>query len=127
MYPPVFEIATGSAAVLTAFGNSPTRFWPFSIAPEKGRPGYGVPYGVHQLVYGSPENTLGCIPGVDNFGIQIDVYANNPTQARNAAETLRDAFEGSYNPVVSWNGEDWETSTGLYRVGFTVEFWTDRN
>ena len=58
MYPPVFEIATQSAAVLAVLGSNPTRLWPFAIAPQKGKPGYGVPYAVHQLIYGAPVNTL---------------------------------------------------------------------
>lgn len=132
MYPPVFEIATQSAAVLAALGSNPTRLWPFAIAPQRGKPGYGVPYAVHQLVYGAPVNTLSCIPRADNFGIQFDVYAKGESPqggasaARAAAEALRDAFEQSHNPVVAWNGEDWEQATGLYRVSFTVEFWPDR-
>lgn len=126
MYPPVFEIAKQSAAVLSALGSTPTRLWPFAIAPQPGGQGYGVPYAVHQLVYGAPVNTLGCIPQADNFGIQIDVYAKTATSAREAAATLRDAYEASHNPVVAWNGEDWEQATGLYRVSFTVEFWPDR-
>ena len=126
MYPPVFDIAKQSSAVLAALGSNPTRLWPFAIAPQPGKPGYGVPYAVHQLVYGTPVNSLDCIPGMDNFGIQFDVYAANATDARSAAAALRDAYEGSHNPVVSWNGEDWEPSTGLYRVGMTVEFWPER-
>ena len=126
MYPPVFDIATQSAAVLDQLGQSPTRLWPFATAPQKGKPGYGIPYAVHQLVYGTPVNSLCCIPSADNFGIQFDVYAANATDARSAAAALRDAYEGSHNPVVSWNGEDWEQATGLYRVSFTVEFWPDR-
>lgn len=132
LYPPVFEIAKQSAAVLALLGSNPTRLWPFAIAPQKGRPGYGVPYAVHQLVYGAPVNTLSCIPQADNFGIQFDVYASGEspqggaTIARQVAAALRDAYEASHNPVVAWNGEDWEQATGLYRVSFTVEFWPDR-
>lgn len=125
-YPPVFEIAKQSAAVLAALGSNPTRLWPFAIAPQPGKPGYGVPYAVHQLVYGTPVNTLDCIPDRDNFGIQFDVYSKNATDARSAAAALRDAYEASRNPVVAWNGEDREASTGLYRVSFTVEFWPER-
>ena len=126
MYPPVFEIATQSAAVLAVLGSNPTRLWPFAIAPQKGKPGYGVPYAVHQLIYGAPVNTLSCVPTADNFGIQFDIYAANATDAREPAAALRDAYEASHNPVVTWNGEDWDPATSLYRVSFTVEFWPDR-
>lgn len=126
MYPPVFTLATASSAVTALLGTSPTRFWPFGEAPGPNESGYGVPYAVHQLVYGTPSNTLSCVPSVDNFGIQIDVYAKGVTDARNVAAALRDAFEESHNHVVGWNGESWEPATGLYRVSFTVEFWTPR-
>lgn len=126
MYPPVFEIAKQSSAVTLTLGSNPTRLWPFAIVPQPGKPGYGVPYATHQLIYGSPVNALSCMPGMDNFGIQFDVFAANATDARNAAEALRDAYELSQNPVVAWNGEDWEAATGLYRVSFTVEFWPSR-
>lgn len=126
MYPPVFDIAKQSAAVLAELGSNPTRLWPFAIAPQKGKPGYGVPYAVHQLVSGVPVNSMSCVPDMDNFSIQFDVYAANATDARSAAAALRDAYEASHNPVTSWNGEDWEQVTGLYRVSFNVEFWPER-
>lgn len=122
MYPPVLELATESEAVLAILGSAPTRLWPFAIAPQKGV----VPYAVHQLVYGTPENTLSCTPSEDNFGIQFDCYAENASGARAVAAALRDAYEQTQNTVIAWNGEDWEPSTSLYRVSFTVEFWTPR-
>lgn len=126
MYPSVFEIAADSPAVTALLGSNPTRLWPFAIAPQNGDPNYGIPYAVHQLVYGAPVNTLSCIPAADNFGIQFDIYAATATSARQVAAALRDAYEASHNPIVSWNGEEWESATGLYRLGFTVEFWPDR-
>lgn len=125
-YPPVFEIATDSAAVLVALGSPITRLWPFAIAPQPGAPGYGVPYATHQLVYGTPDNSLSCVPREDMFGVQFDVYGTNAEAVRDAADALRDAFEGTFNHVVAWNGEDWEPATGLWRVSFTTEFWTPR-
>lgn len=126
-YPPVFILAVASAAVVALFGPSPVRVWPFGRAPSKGEPTYGVPYAVHQLIYGAPANSMSCVPDVDNAGVQIDVYAKTVTDAREAANALRDAFEAAHNQVVAWNGESKDQPTGLYRVSFTVEFWTGRN
>lgn len=122
MYPPVYTIAADDAAVKGALGNPP-RFTPFGKAPQNET----RPYAVWQTVYGAPENSLSCVPDIDNFGVQIDVYAKTVSGARDAARALRDAYEATHNPVVAWNGEDWEVSTGLYRVSMTVEFWTHRN
>ena len=125
MYPPIFALAAASGAVQTALGSNPVRFWPFGKAPQKGTTAYAVPYAVHQLVYGSPENTLSCTPASDSFGIQVDVYAADETAARAVAAALRDALE-PHAYITAWNGESWESATGLYRVSFTVEFQTDR-
>lgn len=125
-YPPVFDIAKGSAAVVALLGTTPIRLWPFARAPQKGKPNYGVPYAVHQLVYGTPANTLSCPPDRDNIGIQFDCYAATDDEARALSDVLRDAYELSHNPVVSFNGEEQDAATNLYRVGFTVEFWPER-
>lgn len=121
MYPDLFAYAVASPAVVAALGSSPTRFWPFGVAPQDET----RPYAVHQLVYGSPENTLSCTPETDSFGIQIDAYARSVSEARTVAAALRDAME-PYGYITAWNGEFWESGTGLYRVGFTVEFLTNR-
>ena len=125
MYPPVFEYAAANAGATALLGSNPTRFWPFANAPQPNATGYAIPYAVHQLVYGTPENTLGCTPTTDNVGIQVDAYGNSVTQARSVLTALRDAFE-PYGYVVSYNGETWEADTGLYRASFTVEFWEER-
>jgi hypothetical protein len=121
MYPPIFQIAANDSGVTTLLGSSPTRFWPFGMAPQN----EARPYAVHQLVYGTPENTLACPPSVDNIGIQIDAYAKTVTDSRAVAEALRRAFEEDAY-VVALNGEFWEQATGLWRSSFTVEFWQDR-
>ena len=126
-YPPVFQIAAADPGVQAVLGTSPVRFWPFAIAPQKGQPGYAIPYAVHQLIYGNPDNSLSCIPKEDNAGIQIDVYAANATSARSAAAALQSAFESNFIPVTAYNGEFWEPNTGLYRVSLTIETWTERS
>lgn len=124
MFPPAFAIAAADPAVdalLTSGGK--TRFWPFGHAPQD----EVRPYAVWQTVYGNPVNSLACLPSEDLYGVQVDAYAKDPDDARAVAEVLRNAFEASYNHVVSYNGEDWEAATGLWRVSFTVEFWTERS
>lgn len=124
---PAFQIADASAAVKALLGSAPLRLWPFGLAPQKGKPGYTVPYAVQQVVYGTPQNTLSCPPDIDNFGVQFDVYAANASAAWQIAYALRDAYQGSYNQVTAWNLEGVDEETGLYRVSFTVDFWPSRN
>ena len=125
MYPPIFEYTAASPAVTGFLGSAPTRFWPFGLAPQPGSTGYALPYAVHQLVYGTPENTLGCTPTTDNVGIQVDAYGKSVTEARAVLTALRDAFE-PYGYITAYNGETWEADTGLYRASLTAEFWEDR-
>lgn len=130
MTPPVYQIAKDSAAVTALLGNPP-RLFLFGHAQQS----TARPYAVWQLVYGSPDNSLSCVPTEDNYGVQFDCYAgkvggsssDGASLARDVAAALRDAYEETYNHVVSWNGEFWEQVTGLYRVSFTVEFWTERS
>lgn len=124
---PVFEIAKASTAVRAVLGYPTTRLWPFGMAPQKGAPGYGVPYATQQIAYGAPEISLSCVPNIDNFGVQIDVFNTNASNTWDVVYALRDAYEASYNPVTAWNLEGWDQATGLYRVSFTVDFWPSRN
>lgn len=121
MYPPVFQLASASAAVKSLIGSSPVRLWPFGGAgntPTK-------PYAVWQVVYGSPENALSDRPDMDGYGVQIDCYGTTASSARNVAAALRDAFEPA-GYVTAYNGEFVDQPTGLARVSFTVEFLTPR-
>ena len=124
MFPPVFEVADASAAVRAELDSGDAmRLWPFGKARQKET----RPYAVWQVVYGNPSNSLSCIPSEDLYGCQIDTYAKTASESRKVAEVLRDAYEASFYPVVSYNGEDWEQATGLYRDSLTVEFWTERS
>jgi hypothetical protein len=122
---PIFTLAAASSAVKALIGSNPMRFWPFREAPQPGQPGYGLPYGVHQLAYGSPTAYLGTLPDSDLVGIQVDAYASKASEADELMRALRDSVE-SRGYVVAYTGEDRESSTGLFRSGFTVEFWADR-
>lgn len=120
MTPPVFETVKDNAGVKAIFGNVP-RVYPFGEAP----PNVAKPYAVWQLAYGSPENFLGQAPDMDNFGTQIDVYAQTATAARGGARVLRDALQ-MVAYVTAWNGEGRDPETRDYRYSFTVEFLEQR-
>lgn len=116
------QIVTNDPVVTALIGTSPTRFWPFASSPQKGQAGYGVPYGVFQSVYGTPENYLNELPDIDNLGVQVDSYGLTASSARAVAKALRNSLE-PHGHVVSYNGEERDSETGLYRVGFTIELW----
>lgn len=122
MFPNIFQYVSASSTVKTLIGSNPVRFWPFGQAPQKGQAGYALPYSVWQSPYGTPENYLNQLPDIDNLSAQVDSYGQTAESARAVAIAIRDSVE-PYGHVVSYNGEERDAATGLYRVGFTVEFW----
>lgn len=122
---PLFSLAVDTPQVLAMLGSNPTRLYPFGDSPQKGQPLYGRPYAVYQTVYGSPQNYLNQSPDVDNWGVQVDVYAEQVSDARAIRDALLIAWEDQGH-VVAWNGDGREPNTKLYRISFTVEFWTPR-
>lgn len=121
MYPPIFATCAGSPAVTAVLGTGPTRLFPFGEAPE----GVALPYAVWQTVGGQPENYLGQTPDIDNFLLQIDVYAQTVASARQVAQALRAAIE-SHAHIVAWRGESRDDETNHYRFSFDVEWWVPR-
>lgn len=122
MYPPIYQLARNDAAVTALLGSPNPRFYPFGQASQN----TPRPYAVWQVIYGNPDNSLSCTPKEDLYGVQVDAYAKDADSARAVAAALRNAVESDHNPVVSYNGEFWEANTGLWRVSFTCEFWTER-
>jgi len=125
VFPPLFATLFASTAVKALFGSAPLRVYAFGDAPAKGAVGYATPYAIFQGVYGSPENNLTTVPNMDQFGVQLDIYALTLTDARNGAKAIRNALEPvAY--VTSWDGETRDTETQLFRYTFTVSFLTPR-
>lgn len=124
MYPPLFNTLKDVAAVKAVLGTS-IRVYPFGDAPAKASPQYGVPYAVHQIAVGSPENYLGQTPDYDGFTTQIDTYGATQASADNAAEVIRDALE-TVAYVVRYGPQGRDPDTGLYRYGFDVDWLTPR-
>ncbi|MOA50762.1 hypothetical protein D3C78_1738290 [compost metagenome] len=105
----------------TALGSNPVRLYPFGEAPQDVQ----KPYAVWQTIGGAPESYLGDRPDIDQFSLQIDIYAASATAARSAAMSLRDAIEPNAY-VTRWGGESRDPETKNYRVSFDVDWWTPR-
>ena len=117
----IFESVETDWACRELLGTNPTRFWPFASAPQSP----AKPYATWQLIYGTPENYVNCSPDIDSLGVQIDCWGDTISSVREVAEAIRRAVEGSAH-VVALNGETREPDTKLYRVSFSVDFWTER-
>jgi hypothetical protein len=97
------------------------RFWPLAKAPQKPE----LPYAVFQTAYGSPENSLGDVPDMDMWGIQIDIYGRTAEEAHEVAKALRDAVEVvAY--ITRWSGEDTDPVTKKPHYQFDVDWYQAR-
>lgn len=105
MYPKIYQ------KVSSAFPD----FYPFGDAPTSAP----LPYATHQLVGGSSENYLKCTPDMDEFSVQIDVWAKTAYGAQDAARTIRNALEPEYH-LSYMGGSIRDAETKLYR--YTMRF-----
>lgn len=121
MFPPIFQVAAADTGVQAVLGDNPVRFWPFG----EGEPDPQLPYAVWQTAFGNPLNYVNQRPDGDQFGIQIDVYAKQASDARDAAQAIRDAIEGVAH-VTQYNGEFRDPVTRNYRYSFTADFIVNR-
>ncbi len=122
MFPPIFAVCAASAAVKAAIGSNPVRFYPAGQAEEA----TARPYAVWQIIPGGePENYLGNLPDIDRFPVQVDVYADTATSARNTAKAIRDAIE-PHAHLTRWNGEDRDPDTKNYHYSFDVDWFVQR-
>lgn len=127
MIPLIFEYVRASQPARALIGANPVRFWPFASAPQPGEASYRVPYAVWRLVSGTAQDYLSDLPDTDSSMIQIDAWAETPSDARVLMLVLRDAIEPHQNGgSTTYNGEDRDPDTGMYRWSFNVEFWQDR-
>lgn len=114
----IFTLIAGNPACTALLGSNPVRFYPFTTAPQAG----AKPYAVWQLVNGNPHNLLACPAPLDQYTVQLDVYAKRADEARRIAVALRAALEAdNHYTMTNWAREDYEPDTQLYRVSFDAD------
>ncbi|HEL4264239.1 DUF3168 domain-containing protein [Stenotrophomonas maltophilia] len=121
MIPPIFPLCVASPAVLLAFGEAPTRVYPFGLIEKPP----ALPYAVWQTVGGSPENYLAQRPDVDALTTQVDVYAKDEASLIQSATALRDAFEPR-GYITRWGSQMLDPETKLLRLSFDVDWLVHR-
>jgi hypothetical protein len=122
MIPPIFTLVSEDSECVSLLGDSPVRFFPFGEAPQH----VTVPYATWQLVSGVPGNHLDCPPTIDSITVQVDIWTVSQKDARDIFDAMRGAIEEAAH-IMGVNVEGREPDTRLYRVSFTVDFWTERN
>jgi len=122
MYPDIFEVLSADTSVAELLGSgSACRVYPFGVAPEK----VTKPYVTWQTINGGPDNYLEGAPDIDNFQIQIDIWATTVTSARNVANAIQNAIQ-SQAYVTTLRGESRDSVTLSYRSGFDVSWFKPR-
>ena len=122
MFPPVFEVCSADADVQTNLGTSPCRLYPFGEAPQ----GVTTPYATWATVIALPELYIDCVPDIDQFTVQIEVFADTASAARDAAKALRDVVE-QYAHVTGYNGESRDPDTRHYQYSLDVDWFVHRD
>jgi hypothetical protein len=116
--PPLFAVCAANAGVTALMGVGPTRLYPFGDAPEN----VAKPYATYQVLNGVPENYLGDPPDIDEWNIQIDIYAATVNSANAVQSALRRALE-SHCHVTRLGGTGTEPNTQLKTTGFDVSWY----
>lgn len=122
MTPSVFPLLAASAAVRAALGTSPTRVYPWGLAPDNVQD----PYCAWDYSAGSPNNFLGCRPNMDYFAVQFDVYGVTEASVLAGAKAIRDALEPRQQ-ISNWSGATRDPKTLRYRFSFSVDWWQPRS
>lgn len=115
--PPLFATCAANAGVTALLGAGPTRLYPFGEAPEH----VAKPYAVYQVLNGVPENYLGEPPDIDQWNIQIDIYADSVSSADNALKAFRRALETVCH-VTRLGGTGTDTSTQLKHTSLDISW-----
>lgn len=122
MIPPVFEVLSASAMVKAHLGTPPSmRLYPFGEATQNTL----KPYVTWHLISGIPANYLGQLPDMDDFRVQIDVWALTQASAIAVAQAIRDAVE-PHAHIVNAGNTTRDTETKNYRYMIDAEFFTER-
>lgn len=119
--PPIFQALGNDFVVRDLLGSNPLRFFEFGLAPQ----GVAKPYGVWQSVSGSPETYLAGRPDAETHTIQIDIYADSSSKAREVAAAIEYAIELQCN-ITRYGGMSRDPETMNYRISMDVTWITSR-
>jgi hypothetical protein len=115
MVPLIQAVMQGSAGVRAQLGN-PIRFF-YGTAPLD----TAMPYGVWEIVGGSPENLLSEAPVADGWRVRINVWGGTLSQANAAAIAIRDEVERR-GSIESYNPTPDDDDTGAAGISFDAKF-----
>ncbi|MGO3056981.1 MAG: DUF3168 domain-containing protein [Halomonas sp.] len=115
--PPLYRVCAANAGVTALLGAGKPRIYPFGTAPENA----AKPYAVFQVLSGLPENYLDEPPDIDEWNIQIDIYADSVKSAEAVRRVLRRALE-PHCYITRLGSTGTEPNTNLKTTGFDVSW-----
>ncbi|MGY4876507.1 DUF3168 domain-containing protein [Vreelandella aquamarina] len=116
--PPLFAVCAANAGVTALLGDGPMRLYPFGDAPEN----VAKPYAVYQVLNGVPENYLDDPPDIDQWLIQVDIYAGSVSSAQAVQKALRRALE-PHCTITRLGGTGTDPDTHLKTTGFDLSWY----
>ena len=121
MTPPVFALLAAASAVTAIIGSNPVRCYPGGEALQ----GTAAPYVVWQIVSNNVQAYLSGAPSGDNLRVQIDLYATSRDQCAALLRQVQLTLDGA-GYQVSYNVDEREPETRLWRMSVDYEFWVER-
>jgi hypothetical protein len=118
--PPLHSILFASSEVKALIG-TPIRLYPFGHAVQ----GVAKPYVTWQSITAIPDNSLNQLPDIDDFRVQVDVWAATEASCYQVAEAVRDAVE-PYAQMINSGGTTRDPETGAYRYLLEFQFFHPR-
>jgi len=112
---PFFTICAGDDGVKAIFGELPTRIYPYGQADE----GVTRPYATWQVISGNPENYLADASNLDDYQIQVNVYAESDTTVIAGANAIMQAIQ-EHAYVLNYNGDGRDAQTSDFYFSFDV-------
>lgn len=119
--PSIFNTIKNTPGVTTYIGTNPTRFYPWSSAPQNPTKPY-VTYGVFN---GNPENYVTNVPDIDNMGTQVDIWSDDPEECADIFTALRTALE-PLGHMINFQSITRDAETQLYNIRMEFDFWESR-
>lgn len=112
MLPSIFPkiiACTDTKAALTGTDDI-TRFFEFADADHNSQ----LPYATWQLLSGTPDEYLTCVPDGDDYSFQVDVWAKTGASVTATAKLIRDCLQ-EYYVCDFMGGTEKDFETGYYR------------
>lgn len=125
MMPPIREWIDEDHAASSIFRQGGLlRVFQDEIPQNIPQPKDGPPACIFRLISGLPERYLGDAPGIDQFRVQIDVYARESAVAEAAARAIRNALQSK--GYVSFTITERDSDTRNYRWSMDLSVWLNR-